>query len=397
LLKLYPTAHRVAQARLASLQKIPYLPKDKAPALQQAAQRSVGSLGGDVAAALVRDLVIQVRHSQQAEHKTRALLAAAFADLPASGHLQVITIPGIGAATAAILVAKIADMDRFATPDHLVGYFGIFPEENRSGVDKFGRPLPPGTLPMSRKGNALVRAYLWNAARVGIRFNPALRALYRRLKAKGKRGDVALGHCMRKLLHLVFAVWKTDRPFDAKHFAWEEPGAHPVPTTTAGDRDARVRPAAHTDAVGHKRDVPAEKVVTTAGSHGEPAPAPVKLATPPNSVARPRVDFAFLRQQVTMKQVLEHLGLLGQLRGPGDQRRGPCPVHSHPADRDRTFSVHLGKNAFQCFQADCGVKGNVLDLWAAIHRLPLYDAALHLAETFQVPRNREEEPGKGTR
>ena len=30
----------------------------------------------------------------------------------------------------------------------------------------------------------------------------------------------------------------------------------------------------------------------------------------------------------------------------------------------------------------------MLDLWAAIHRLPLYEAALDLAETFQVPRNR---------
>ena len=67
-------------------------------------------------------------------------------------------------------------------------------------------------------------------------------------------------------------------------------------------------------------------------------------------------------------------------------------MHSHPADRERTFSVHLGKNVFQCFQADCGVQGNVLDLWAAIHRLPLYEAALHLAETFGLPRNREEEP-----
>ena len=109
------------------------------------------------------------------------------------------------------------------------------------------------------------------------------------------------------------------------------------------------------------------------------------------------MDFAFLRQQVSMGRVLEHLGLLGHLRGGGPQRRGPCPIHSHPGDRDRTFSVHLGKGAFQCFQAACGVKGNVLDLWAAIHRLPLYEAALHLAETFQVPRNREEEPVKGTR
>ena len=69
-----------------------------------------------------------------------------------------------------------------------------------------------------------MRCYLWNAARTAIRHNPAIRALYRRLKAKGKRGDVAIGHCMRKLLHLVFAVWKTDRPFDAKHFPWENPG-----------------------------------------------------------------------------------------------------------------------------------------------------------------------------
>src|SRR5262249_21624470 len=146
-----------------------------------------------------------------------------FADLPASPHVQVVTIPGIGQATAAVLVAKIADIDRFATANKLVNYFGAFPEEDRSGVDKRGNPLPPGTLHMSRKGNDLVRSYLWNAARTAIRHDPAARALYRRLRAKGTRGDVAMGHCMRKLLHLVFAVWKTNRPFDQTHFAWEGP------------------------------------------------------------------------------------------------------------------------------------------------------------------------------
>jgi len=103
-----------------------------------------------------------------------------------------------------------------------------------------------------------------------------------------------------------------------------------------------------------------------------------------------------VREHVTMEQVLQHLGYFASLRGRGRQRRGPCPVHSQPTAPERTFSVHLGKNAFQCFHAECAVKGNVLDLWAAIHRLPLYEAALDLAETFQVPRNREEEPVKGT-
>jgi len=157
------------------------------------------------------------------------LLTKAFAELPGSAHTYILTIPGIGQATAAALVAKIVDIDRFATPEQLVGYFGIFPEENRSGVDRRGNPLPAGTMQMSRKGCDLLRGYLWNATRVAIRHTPAVRALYRLLRAKGKRGDVAFGHCMRKLLHLVFAVWRTNRPFDENHYPGRAPRTPPRP------------------------------------------------------------------------------------------------------------------------------------------------------------------------
>jgi DNA primase len=135
--------------------------------------------------------------------------------------------------------------------------------------------------------------------------------------------------------------------------------------------------------------VPAEGVVTTANATVAPTPPPVKPLTV-NGPARPKMDFAFLRQQVSMEQVLRHLGLFDQLRGRGLQRRGPCPIHGQPNDRQPAFSAHLGKHIFQCFHAGCGTHGNILDLWAAIHKLPLYEAALHLAETFQLPRNSEE-------
>jgi hypothetical protein len=190
------------------------------------------------------------------------------------------------------------------------------------------------------------------------------------------------------------AVWKTDRPFDANHYPWENPSddaAQDVAASSVGATDS-----GNNKAEGHKQDKPAEKVVTSAHSTIEPAPLPVKPELPP-AAAHPHVDFAFLRQQISLEQVLKHLDLLRHLRGSGPQRRGCCPVHSHPADQERTFSVHLAKNAFRCFQKNCGVQGNALDLWAAIHRLPLYDAALHLAETFGLPRNRGEEPVKGTR
>jgi transposase len=397
LLDRYPTVPRLAAAHLQSIENISYLPQQLAQSLHQAAKDSVGTLHGDVAETLVRELVTQVRHSLSHEGKLRRLLEAAFADLPPSGHQQLPTIPGIGTASAAVLVAKIIDIERFTTPEHLVGYFGAFPDENSSGVDKDGRPLPLGTLRMSHKGNDLVRAYLWNAARSASVHNPAVRALYQRLRARGKRGDVALGHCMRKLLHLVFAVWKTNRPFDEGHFAWEPPTD--MPPQTPGTAPAVAEGAAdpsNDKAVGHTQALPAQPVVTTASAKVEEAPPTVKSSSAAPA-PRPRVDFAFVRQQVTMEQVLRQLGLLEDLRGRGQQLRGCCPVHGRAGTKERTFSVHLGKNAFQCFAADCGAKGNVLDLWAAVQHLPLYEAALHLAETFGLRRTREEETVEGTR
>ena len=378
LLLRYPTAERIANTRPGSMERIPHISLETATKIRQAARTSVASLNGEVAEVLIRNLVTDVRVSLKGEAKLRRLLTKALDDLPASGYHQVATIPGIGRTTAAILVAKIVDIKRFSTPEKVVSYFGAFPEEHSSGVDKNGNPLPPGTLHMSRKGNDLARGHLWNAALTAVRCNPAVRALYRRLRAKGKRGDVAMGHCMRKLIHLVFAVWKTDRPFDPNHFPW-------------GDTAAAAALSKDKEAVGHKQDSPAKKVVTTATSTVAPTADPVKLTMPKQLSTRPRVDFALVRQQVTMEQVLDHLGLLDRLRGRGSQRRGPCPIHSQAESAKPTFSVNLSKKAFQCFHAQCAAKGNVLDLWSLMHRLPLYEAALNLCETFQLAANREEE------
>ena len=87
--------------------------------------------------------------------------------------------------------------------------------------------------------------------------------------------------------------------------------------------------------------------------------------------------------------MLRHLGLFEDLKGRAPQLRGCCPFHEGDRRR-RTLSVHLGKNVFHCFQANCQAQGNALDFWAAYRRLPIYEAALDLAATFRLPRNREE-------
>src|SRR5713226_5413599 len=74
--------------------------------------------------------------------------------------------------------------------------------------------------------------------------------------------------------------------------------------------------------------------------------------------------------------------------GAGAQRRCACPIHRGDG-RGRTFSVSLEEDVFQCFAKECGAKGDVIDLWAAVRQLSLREAALDLVRTFDlepVPR-----------
>src|SRR5436305_1509461 len=112
---------------------------------------------------------------------------------------------------------------------------------------------------MSRRGNDLVRRYLWMAALSAIRCNPAVKALSARVVAKHpKQKGIAVGHAMRKLLHLVFALGKSGQPFDPKHYDWERP-AH------VEGKTSDIPMSQESQAAGHKQTAePARKVVTAA-------------------------------------------------------------------------------------------------------------------------------------
>ena len=364
LLTRYPTARRLAPATAADLQAIPYLPHDRVAGLLAAARDSVGSLHGAVADDLVRDQVRQVRDVSARQKRLESLLISAYRDLPESNHLA--TIPGIGEVTAAVLTAFILDIDRFETPGKLVNYFGVLPVEASSGVDRDGTPRGPRRYRMSPRGNDLVRRYLWMAALSAARHNPACRALYARVRAKHPdRPSVAIGHVMRKLLHLAHAVWKTGRPFDPNHYPW----AGPSGSTVADESMGGVR------AAGLTPDEPAGSEVTATRE------ATVADAPPVVDGAGMWLDFAHLKRQLPMSRVLDHLGLTARLKGSNVQKRCACPIHRGDG-RGRTFSVNLEANVYQCFAAECRSQGDVIDLWAAVHGRDVRAAALELVHVF---------------
>ena len=91
----------------------------------------------------------------------------------------------------------------------------------------------------------------------------------------------------------------------------------------------------------------------------------------------PSLDFKAIRTAISITQVLEIVGFV-TVEQSGDQVRGPCLIHGSTSPDSRSFSANLRKNTFQCFK--CGAKGNQLDLYVAVTRLPLHEAALQLCE-----------------
>ena len=121
------------------------------------------------------------------------------------------TIPGVGPAIAATLMAEIGDIGRFEDFDQLLAYAGVHPAERSSGRKGAS---PETAWHMSKAGNAHLRAAAYRMAVVGVQHNPVIRTHYARKRAAGKSKMNALGHCMRKALSIVWGVWRNGTPFD---------------------------------------------------------------------------------------------------------------------------------------------------------------------------------------
>jgi transposase len=127
---------------------------------------------------------------------------------------RLLSIPGVGASTVAVLMAEIGDIWRFNDVDQLLAYAGVHPKEQSSGK-KGANPETSWT--MAKTGNAYLREAAYRMAVVGIQHNPIIRSHYARKRAAGKSAMNAVGHCMSKALAIVWGVWRGGKNFDPAH------------------------------------------------------------------------------------------------------------------------------------------------------------------------------------
>ena len=118
------------------------------------------------------------------------------------------TIPGIGIVAAATLVAYVGDINWFPSPEKLTAFIGLDCRTFESGTSIKGKGY------ISKKGNGNLRKALWNSAFIARRKNPDLKSYFEKKIGEGKHYCVALCAVERKLVHLIYAVWKRGTPFE---------------------------------------------------------------------------------------------------------------------------------------------------------------------------------------
>ena len=115
------------------------------------------------------------------------------------------SVPGIGAASVAVLLAELPELGKLDRR-RIAAVVGVAPLNRDSGQMRGQRSI--------WGGRADVRRTLYMATLTAVRHNAPLKAHYERLLAVGKRKKVALVACMRKLLTMLNAIAKNGSSWD---------------------------------------------------------------------------------------------------------------------------------------------------------------------------------------
>jgi hypothetical protein len=119
---------------------------------------------------------------------------------------RLMTIPGVGVAAAAALVAAIGDISRFDSSRKLVAYLGLDPKVRQSGEEapRHGR--------ISKRGNSQARSVLVEAAWSAVRSPGPLRAFGERIRVR-KGSQVAAVAVARKIACLCWQLLSKEEDY----------------------------------------------------------------------------------------------------------------------------------------------------------------------------------------
>lgn len=116
------------------------------------------------------------------------------------------SIKGLGFISIVTVIAETKAFENISNQKQLASYAGLDVVYNESG-------LRIGRTSISKKGNKFIRKAVFMPALSASRHNHNMKELYNRLVNKGKNKKLALIAVARKLLLLIYSLWKNNSTY----------------------------------------------------------------------------------------------------------------------------------------------------------------------------------------
>ena len=121
------------------------------------------------------------------------------------------SISGVGSLTAVIAIAETNGFDLIRSKKQLVSFAGMDVVGKDSGTSVKGKPR------ISKKGNRHLRKAMHMPALTAIRNDERFKAIFVRLVSKHGIKMKAAVAVQRKILEMIYTVWKTDKLYDKEY------------------------------------------------------------------------------------------------------------------------------------------------------------------------------------
>lgn len=122
------------------------------------------------------------------------------------------TLSGVQLLTAVTVLAETNGFELVRNKRQLTSYAGLDVKEKQSGTSVKGKPR------ISKKGNKYLRKAMHLPALAAIRCDERFKAVFARLVSKHGIKMKAAVAIQRKLLEMIFIIYKTNKPYDKDYF-----------------------------------------------------------------------------------------------------------------------------------------------------------------------------------
>lgn len=120
---------------------------------------------------------------------------------------RMLTIPGLGEISAAIILSEYGDISNFSNPNKMLAFAGLEPSIIQSGtLEHNGK--------MVKHGSGHLRYTIINTAMSVLRYSPTFYDFYLKKRSEGKCHRVALSHVCKKLIRVIYTLEKNNIDFD---------------------------------------------------------------------------------------------------------------------------------------------------------------------------------------